>query len=92
MVQNVQLTSKICRDLLLNVTKTHTLLYKSVFGDQYNDLYKITLEAPVFDLFGYKGGLRPSSGRIVNSSNTLNLELSDGKQYVIKALKKEENK
>ncbi|NNF32980.1 MAG: BamA/TamA family outer membrane protein [Saprospiraceae bacterium] len=66
--------------------------YKRVFGEHYGSLYSIDIKAPVFDLFSFKEGLRPIKRGGGSQTNSLRLELPNGNQYVMRAIKKDVGK
>lgn len=62
--------------------------YKFLFGDHYRSIYGTKVEAPVADLTTLNGGLKPLISGGGNQSLSLRLEDSEGKQYVMRGLRK----
>jgi hypothetical protein len=67
-------------------------IYKSLFGEHYGILYSIDIKAPVFDLYSFREGLRPVKRGGGSQTSSLRLELPDGRQYVMRAIKKDVEK
>ncbi|WP_405250863.1 metallophosphatase [Dokdonia sp. Asnod3-C12] len=63
-------------------------LYKDLWGDHYRDLYSKTVNAKVAFIDTLKGGLTPVRRGGGHQSKSLRLETKDGKEYVMRALKK----
>ncbi len=63
-------------------------LYKGLWGDHYRDLYSKTVNAKVAFIDTLKGGLTPVRRGGGHQSKSLRLETKDGKEYVMRALKK----
>jgi len=62
--------------------------YKRVWGEHYRDAYGTQVSAPIADLETLYGGLKPIKRGGGNQSVSLRLEDEDGKQWVMRALKK----
>ncbi len=63
-------------------------LYKGLWGDHYRGLYSKTVNAKVAFIDTLKGGLTPVRRGGGHQSKSLRLETKDGKEYVMRALKK----
>jgi len=62
--------------------------YKFVWGDHYRDIYSKQVRAPVVMLDTFMGGLSPIRRGGGKQSNSLRLEDKNGKQYVMREIKK----
>src|SRR5690606_30590752 len=62
--------------------------YKFLFGQHYRSIYGTNVNAPVADLNQLYGGLKPIISGGGNQSLSLRLEDKDGKQYVMRGLRK----
>jgi hypothetical protein len=62
--------------------------YKVLWGDHYRKYYSKQIEAPLVLLDTLYGGLTPVKKGGGNQSNSIRLEDKNGKQYVMRALKK----
>lgn len=62
--------------------------YKFLFGQHYRSIYGTNVNAPVADLDNLYGGLKPIISGGGNQSLSLRLEDKDGKQYVMRGLRK----
>ncbi len=62
--------------------------YRFFWGEHYRKYYSTPVEAPIALLDTLFGGLTPVKKGGGNQSNSLRLETKDGKQYVMRALKK----
>lgn len=63
-------------------------LYKKIWGDHYRDAYGLAVNAPIADLDTLFGGLTPVKKGGGNQSVSLRLVDKNGKQWVMRALKK----
>ncbi|GAA4272763.1 metallophosphatase [Aquimarina gracilis] len=63
-------------------------LYRGLWGDHYRKYYSTQVEAPIVFLDTLKGGLTPIRRGGGHQSKSLRLEGKDGKQYVMRALRK----
>lgn len=71
----------------LEATKKSSF-YKFLFGDHYRKIYGTKVEVPVADLTALYGGLKPLISGGGNQSLSLRLENPEGKQYVMRGLRK----
>src|SRR5690606_15348968 len=71
----------------LEATKKSSF-YKFLFGDHYRKIYGTKVEVPVADLTTLYGGLKPLISGGGNQSLSLRLENPEGKQYVMRGLRK----
>ncbi len=62
--------------------------YKFLWGEKYRNLYSIPVTVKTADLDTLLGGLTPVRKGGGNQSKTLRLKTKDGRQYVIRAMKK----
>ncbi|WLD24985.1 metallophosphoesterase [Flavobacterium dauae] len=62
--------------------------YKFLFGQHYRSIYGTNVNAPVADLDNLYGGLKPIISGGGNQSLSLRLEDKEGKQYVMRGLRK----
>lgn len=65
-----------------------TGFYKWVWGDRYRKYYNTKVKAPTVDLDTLYGGLTPIRKGGGNQSKSLRLEHKDGRQFVMRALRK----
>lgn len=63
-------------------------LYKFLFGDHYRELYGLAIEANSVNLDTLYGGLTPTISGGGNQSMSLRLKNPDGKEFVMRGLKK----
>ncbi len=68
------------------VTKGNT--YKFFWGDRYRKYYGTEVEAPTVSLDTLFGGLKPTRKGGGNQSKSLRLEDKDGREFVMRALRK----
>lgn len=57
-------------------------------GEQYRDIWMTPIDVPVINLDSVHGGLKPLKKGGGMSSNSLRLEASDGKQYILRSINK----
>ena len=62
--------------------------YRFLFGDHYRSVYGIDVNAPIVNLDTMYGGLKPTISGGGNQSMSLRLEDSDGKEFVMRGVKK----
>lgn len=62
--------------------------YKFLFGDHYRSIYGIDINAPIVNLDTIFGGLKPTISGGGNQSMSLRLEDANGKEYVMRGVKK----
>ncbi|WP_343488048.1 metallophosphoesterase [Allomuricauda sp. d1] len=62
--------------------------YKSIWGERYSNYYATKIKAKTVDLDTLYGGLTPVRKGGGNQSRSLRLEHKDGRQFVMRALKK----
>jgi len=62
--------------------------YKSLWGDRYREYYGINVEAPTVNLDTLLGGLTPVRKGGGHQSKSLRLKDKEGREYVMRALKK----
>lgn len=62
--------------------------YDFLWGKKYRDFYQMEIETPVLKLDTLYGGLRPVRAGGGMQSNSLRLKDSEGKEYVLRSLKK----
>ncbi|WP_177765745.1 metallophosphoesterase [Flavobacterium sp. I3-2] len=62
--------------------------YKFLFGNHYRTIYGIDITAPVVNLDTIFGGLKPTISGGGNQSMSLRLEDANGKEYVMRGVKK----
>ena len=62
--------------------------YKSLWGERYSKYYATKIKAKTVDLDTLYGGLKPIRKGGGNQSRSLRLEHADGRQFVMRALKK----
>ncbi|NAS31925.1 metallophosphatase [Flavobacteriaceae bacterium R38] len=67
---------------------TKSKFYKGLWGEHYRKFYSKEIEAPVALLDTLKGGLTPLRRGGGHQTKSLRLEDKNGKQYVMRALKK----
>jgi len=67
-------------------------LYKGLWGNRYRELYSQDVEAPVAFIDTLLGGLTPVRRGGGHQSKSLRLEDKNGKQYVMRALRKSATK
>lgn len=67
---------------------TKSKFYKTLWGERYREYYSIPVTAKVATLDTLMGGLTPIRKGGGTQSKTLRLKTKDGKQYVIRAMKK----
>lgn len=67
---------------------TKTWLHNVFLGKHYKDLYSVPIEAKTASLDTLFGGLKPLQAGGGHQSKSLRLKSSDGKEYVMRALKK----
>ncbi len=67
-------------------------LYKGLWGKRYREFYSKEVEAPVVFIDTLLGGLTPVRRGGGHQSKSLRLEDKDGKQYVMRALRKSATK
>ncbi len=65
-----------------------TPLYKRIWGERYRDDYGVEVTAPTLVLDTIFGGLTPTRKGGGNQSKSLRLENPEGKEYVMRALRK----
>ena len=63
-------------------------LYKAIWGSHYRSYYQMPIETPVVYLDTLFGGLKPSIAGGGHQTTSLRLKDKDGKEYVMRALKK----
>ena len=63
-------------------------VYKGLWGNHYRDFYSKEVDAPVAFLDTLKGGLTPVRAGGGHQSKSLRLEDKNGKEYVMRALRK----
>lgn len=63
-------------------------LYKWLWGDRYREYYATKVKAPTVDLDTLMGGLKVVRKGGGNQSNSLRLQHEDGRQFVMRALRK----
>ncbi len=68
------------------VTKSN--FFKSIWGDRYRDLYAVEVTAPTVDLDTLFGGLEVIRKGGGHQSKSLRLKNKEGKEYVMRALRK----
>lgn len=62
--------------------------YRFLFGEHYRNYYSMPVEAPTLNLDTYLSGLTPLRKGGGHQTNSVRLVDSDGKQYVMRALRK----
>lgn len=62
--------------------------YKFFFGEHYRNYYSLPIQATVLDLTMHKGGLSPVRSGGGHQSRSLRLVNPEGKEYVMRAVKK----
>jgi len=62
---------------------------KTIMGVHYRNVYQNEYKFPVLDLSTYKGGMIPVKRGGGNQTNSLRLEDSTGRQYVLRAMTKD---
>ena len=62
--------------------------YKAIWGDRYREYYSTKVEAPTVNLDTLYGGLKPVKKGGGHQSFSLRLEHKDGRQFVMRALRK----
>lgn len=65
-----------------------TRFFKTVWGERYRKYYGTEVKAPTVDLDTLFGGLAPIRKGGGNQSNSLRLQHKDGRQFVMRALRK----
>lgn len=65
-----------------------TNFFKSVWGERYRDVYAVEVSAPTVDLDTLFGGLKVMRKGGGHQSKSLRMESRDGKEYVMRALRK----
>ena len=83
-----------------SVTKTPTLdgankvngFYEKVLGSHYRNIYNEKYEFPTLDMETFKGGLNVIQRGGGMQTNSLRLENAEGKQFVMRALTKDESR
>lgn len=68
---------------------TKSEFYKFLWGDRYRDEYSTNVKAKVANLDTLMGGLKPFRKGGGTQSKTLHLKASNGKRYVMRAMKKQ---
>ena len=63
-------------------------VYKGLWGDHYREYYSKTVNAKVAFIDTLKGGLTPTRRGGGHQSKSLRLETKDGREYVMRALRK----
>lgn len=71
-----------------NELTTKSSGYKFFFGEHFRNYYSSPIQASVLDLTNYKGGLSPVKSGGGHQSRSLRLTNPDGKEYVMRAVKK----
>ena len=83
-----------------SVTKTPTLdgtnkvnnFHKKIMGSHYRDIYNTEYAFPTLDMETFKGGLEVIQRGGGMQTNSLRLKNPDGRQYVMRALTKDESR
>ncbi|MVX34418.1 BamA/TamA family outer membrane protein [Myroides sp. LoEW2-1] len=65
-----------------------TSWYKFLWGEHYRDTYGTPIEVPIADITKINGGLTPTISGGGNQSMSLRLVDKDGKEYVMRGIKK----
>ena len=65
---------------------------KLFLGEQYRDMWSTSVTAPMIDLESEKGGLVPIKKGGGMASNSLRMEIENGKQYILRSIKKDYTK
>ena len=65
---------------------------KFFMGSQYRDMWATPVSAPIIDLEHELGGLTPIKKGGGMASNSLRMEKADGKQYILRSIKKDYTK
>jgi hypothetical protein len=65
---------------------------KFFMGSQYRDMWATPVSAPIIDLENTLGGLTPIKKGGGMASNSLRMEKADGKQYILRSIKKDYTK
>jgi hypothetical protein len=63
-------------------------LHRSLFGDNYRDLWTTPIRLPVLDLRSFAGGLRPDKKGGGNQTSSLHFVTPDGVGYVFRSVDK----
>jgi len=63
-----------------------------LFGEEYRDLWATPVKADIIDLDNKHGGLTPVKKGGGQASNSLRLETDNGRQYVLRSIKKDYTK
>jgi hypothetical protein len=63
--------------------------HRWMWGELYRDVYRLDITVPVLDLKEIRGGLTPIRKGGGNQTNSLRLEDKDGKQYVLRSMRKD---
>lgn len=85
---NPNFSEKVSAQVYTNEMTTKSGVHKFLLGDLYRDYYSKPIQANVLDLTKYKGGVTPVRAGGGHQSKSLRLVDADGKEYVMRAVKK----
>lgn len=85
---NPNFSEKIEAQVYTKEMTTKSGIHKFLIGDLYRDYYSNPIQANVLDLTKYKGGVTPVRAGGGHQSKSLRLVDADGKEYVMRAVKK----